>query len=190
MAAGVRNSVDFVESIREKKPPAHRTSGRSLAVGPDGRAVVKRKPQGRPYAAPFDELHSSQEMLNNTRAAVHPDGSYRQSISGERVPVEDAVGPHTTPFDVFRVIANHVDHGLEDAESDGLPILRHKGYVTAPFAADLAHKLGEGRSFGQVEDGIRFAAVTISSRDHRQVQLATRSDYVFIFIPRAQSVQF
>src|SRR5215831_9522763 len=102
---------------------------------------------------------------------------------------EDPRHPVTAPELAGRV-AQRVPGTLEQANAKVIEILRHQEDRAAPFRANLADKLSKGTSSAQIENGVGFAAVTITTGNRRKVQLSGKGKDGAVFAPGTHAIDF
>src|SRR5271163_124069 len=95
---------------------------------------------------------------------------------------EYAIGPKAAPFEIVRVVANHIHDGLQDSQSKRLVVLRHEHGVTEPSIANLVNELDQVPSARQVDDGIRLEAVTVASPHNGQTRLTSQPNNMAILV--------
>jgi len=85
------------------------------------------------------------------------------------VGMKHALIPLPAAARIIGVFADCIQQCLQHAQRPGFGVLRHEQDMTNPFLAHLVDKLGEARRFGQVQRGIRFAAMAVPARYQKLV---------------------
>ncbi len=105
------------------------------------------------------------------------------------VRVEGALVPTLVAGGEFRVVANGVEGGLEDAVFPGLSVLRHEEDMAAALAANLVDKAGKVGGVSQVEIGVRLYAVAVAAGDDELVPARGQIGDLAVLFPVAEAVE-
>src|SRR5579864_8455491 len=103
--------------------------------------------------------------------------------------MEDALVPIARADRMIGVVANHVDHGLHEANAQGLRVLGHKHNVAKLIVADFADEFAKAGRLGEVERAAWLATMAVAPGNQRASPSSGELNDPFVFRPAAHGVE-
>ena len=100
-----------------------------------------------------------------------------------------ALVPAAGPIGVLRIFADGVEEGLVKTGEDGLIVLRHEEHLGGTLDAQLVDPLAETGGVGEVQVGVRLAAVAVAAGDQHLLPLRRNFSHAAVLVPAPGAVQ-